>query len=80
MLRQDVIDAVERGRFHIHAVKTVDDAMELLTGLDAGEADQQGRYPDRSVNGKVRTALRRLAEHRRKFAAALGGDGEADPD
>jgi len=80
MLRQDVIDAVERGRFHIHAVKTVNDAMELLTGLDAGEADQQGRYPDRSVNGKVRAALRRLAEHRRKFAAAFGGDGDGDRD
>lgn len=61
MLRQDVIAAAAAGRFHIYAVNTVDQAIALLTGLPAGEADAQGTYPEGSLNGKVASRLSELA-------------------
>ena len=61
MLRQDVIAAAAAGRFHIYAVNTVDQAIALLTGLPAGEADAQGTYPEGSLNGKVGSRLSELA-------------------
>ncbi|MCF8040102.1 MAG: AAA family ATPase, partial [Desulfohalobiaceae bacterium] len=45
MLRQDVIDAVEAGNFFIHAVETIDQGLEILSGLTAGEPDESGVYP-----------------------------------
>jgi len=54
MLRADVVDAVAAGRFTIHAVQTVDDALEVLTGLPAGDA---GTPDDATVNGRVAKRL-----------------------
>ncbi len=68
MLRQDVIDAVEAGKFHIHAVKTIDQGLEILTGLTSGEPDDTGAYPEESVNGKVQRRLKEFAEKRKRFA------------
>ena len=82
MLRRDVIDAVEAGRFHIHAVETIDQGLELLTGVPAGEPDEEGNYPEDSLNGRIFTRLKDLAEERRKFGRDLeeheeGGSGES---
>lgn len=60
MLRQDVITGAAIGRFRIYAVDTVDQAIALLTGLPAGEADAQGEYPKDSLNGKVAARLSEL--------------------
>ena len=68
MLRQDVIDAVEDGKFHIYAVKTIDQGIEILTGMLSGEPDETGIYPDSTVNGKVQRRLKQLADKRRRFA------------
>jgi predicted ATP-dependent protease len=70
MLRRDVVGAVAEGRFHVHAVETVDEGMELLTGLPAGARDEQGNYPAKSVNGKVEERLRELARQLRTFLPA----------
>jgi predicted ATP-dependent protease len=70
MLRQDVIDAVREERFHVYAVETIDQGIEILTGLPAGEPDEDGKYPEESINGKVHKRLSDLAEMRRRFAAA----------
>jgi predicted ATP-dependent protease len=59
MLRPDVIKAVEDGRFHLYAVSTIDEGIELLTGVPAGAPDRKGNYPPKSVNGRV---AKRLAE------------------
>jgi len=59
MLRPDVVQAVKDGKFHIYAVATIDEGIELLTGVPAGEADKKGVYPPGTVNGKV---MARLAE------------------
>jgi predicted ATP-dependent protease len=57
MLRQDVVEAVRAGRFHVYAITTVDEGLALLTGREAGERGADGRYPDGSVNAAVESAL-----------------------
>ena len=59
MLRRDVVAAVEDGRFHLYAVSTIDEGIELLTGVTAGTPDAKGNYPADTVNGRV---MKRLAE------------------
>ncbi|MBV2129572.1 Lon protease family protein [Arsukibacterium indicum] len=59
VLRAEVIAAVAEQKFHIYVVKTVDEALSLLTGEDAGEMNRRGQYPKKSVNGR---AMQRLAE------------------
>jgi lon-related putative ATP-dependent protease len=59
MLKQALVDAVRAAKFHVFAVKHVEQAMELLSGLDAGVANERGVYPDRTINGMVQ---QRLAE------------------
>jgi len=75
MLRSDVVEAAREGQFHVWAVQTVDEGIELLTGTPAGEADPDGRFPDRSVNERVAARLAELAESARAFSAARR-DGE----
>lgn len=57
MLRPDVVEAAAAGRFHVWPVATVDEAMELLTGLPAGEPDARGHLPRGSLNERVAQAL-----------------------
>jgi lon-related putative ATP-dependent protease len=67
MLRQDVIDAVEEGTFWVLTVSTVDQAMEALTGLPAGEAAEDGSFPEGTINARVESRLQELAEQRLRF-------------
>lgn len=76
MLAPRVVDAVAAGRFHVWAVDRVDDAIELLTGMPAGELDVQDRYPAGSLNAKVAERLWFLAEVARDFKGV--GDGAAE--
>ncbi len=62
MLRQDVIDAVSRGQFHIYPVETIDQGIELLTGVEAGEPNPEGHYPDGTVNHSVQHRLYEMAK------------------
>lgn len=57
MLREDVVEAVENGQFHIYAIDTVDDGIELLTGVPAGKPDKRGRFPKGTVNYQVQQSL-----------------------
>jgi len=75
MLRADVVEAARAGRFHVWAVETVDEGIELLTGTPAGEAGPDGRFPDASVNARVAARLADLAEKARAFSGARGGTG-----
>ena len=72
MLRRDVVAAAERGRFHIYPVEMIDQGIELLTGVTAGEADGDGRFPPDTVNGRVEATLLEFAERARAFTG--GGD------
>ena len=57
MLREDVVEAVENGKFHIYAIDTVDDGVELLMGMPAGKRDKRGNFPRNSVNYHVQQSL-----------------------
>lgn len=70
LLKQEVVDAVAEGRFHVYAVSMIDEGLEILTGRSAGERRRDGTFPEDSVNGLARTKLHGLAEAARKFAAA----------
>jgi predicted ATP-dependent protease len=67
MLRREVIEAVAAGRFHVHPVTTVDQALELLTGRPAGQRDAAGEFPEGTVNRLVATRLAEFAETWRAF-------------
>ena len=78
MLRKDVVDAVREGRFHVWAIDTVDQGIEVLTGVPAGEPDSRGRYPPGTINRLVMDELaklaRRAAARPRRRAASHNGD------
>lgn len=57
MLKEDIVKAVEEGKFHVWAVDTVDDGIELLTGIKAGKPDKNGKYPKGTVNAIVSEKL-----------------------
>lgn len=57
MLKHEVVEAVAAGRFHVAAVSNVDQAIELLTGLPIGEADEQGIVAEGTINYLVATSL-----------------------
>ncbi len=62
MLRHDVVDAVAAGRFAVYPIATVDEGIEVLTGVPAGEPDDEGAYPDGTVNRMVADRLAEMAE------------------
>ena len=69
MLRRDVVQAVKDGQFRIFPVETIDQGIELLTGIPAGERDSNGKFPAESLNGRVEARLIQLAEKRERFGA-----------
>ncbi|MFA4965209.1 MAG: AAA family ATPase [Thermoleophilia bacterium] len=74
MLRHDVVDAVAAGRFAIYPIATIDEGLEVLTGLPAGERNARGRYPAGTVNRMVADRLAELAEKSRALWPALPGE------
>jgi predicted ATP-dependent protease len=68
MLRADVVAAVESDNFHIYAVSTIDEALTLLLGVEAGESDDEGLYPANSVNGKAMARVEALIALSRTFS------------
>jgi lon-related putative ATP-dependent protease len=76
MLRQDVVDAAGTGQFHIYPIETIDQGIELLTGVPAGDADKGGNFPPDTVNGRVQATLATFAERARAFAAGSANTEE----
>jgi lon-related putative ATP-dependent protease len=74
MLREDVVEAVREGRFKVHSVSTIDEALELLTGVTAGERAPDGTYPSGSINALVQAQLTRYAERLREFTSDIRGE------
>jgi lon-related putative ATP-dependent protease len=79
MLRREVVEAVEAGRFHIYPVRTIDEGIELLTGVEAGIAGEDGHFPAGTVNERVARRLRELTEAQIAFAKAAESGG-SDPE
>lgn len=76
MLRQDVVDAAREGNFHIYPVSTIDEAITLLTGIDAGVVDEDGEFPENSINGRVNARLEELAHLRHDFGKSSDDESE----
>ena len=62
MLRKDVVAAIEAGKFHIYPVRTVEEGIEILTGVPAGVQDDEGKSPPDSVYGRVDARVREMAK------------------
>lgn len=57
MLREDIVQSVGNGQFHIYAVSTIEEGIELLTGVAAGELDSEGHYPEGSLYSRIEAKL-----------------------
>jgi lon-related putative ATP-dependent protease len=68
MLRQEIIDAVKEGKFHIYAVSTIDEGLEVLTDVPAGKKRKDGTYLKDSINYKVDKQLKEMANKLRRFS------------
>jgi lon-related putative ATP-dependent protease len=67
MLREDVVTAVREGQFNIYPVDSIDQGIEILTGVKAGERGPDGHFPAGTVNRRVDDRLRQFAEQARAF-------------
>ncbi len=72
MLRQDVIDSVAAGKFHIYPVKNIDEGIRILTGIEAGEINEDGTYPENSINALVNAKLEKMARRLTEFGKEKG--------
>jgi lon-related putative ATP-dependent protease len=73
MLNDEVVQAVREGRFHVWAVRTIDEGVELLTGRPAGVREADGGYPEGSVHRLVAGRLRSYAERFQPLAISPDG-------
>lgn len=76
MLHRRVREAIEGGQFHVYPVETIDQGIEILTGMTAGERQTDGNFPDGTFNQRVADRLRELAEIRSKFGRQRQDDEE----
>jgi predicted ATP-dependent protease len=67
MLNEKVKGAIADGKFHIYPIATIDEGISILTGVPAGECDEQGNYPEGTVNRAVIDRLKFLAEKAREL-------------
>jgi lon-related putative ATP-dependent protease len=68
MLREDVVEAVREGKFHVYPVSTIDEGIAVLTSREAGERQEDGTYPEGTVNFLANAQLEELATKLREFA------------
>lgn len=78
MLDEEVVESVREGKFHIYAVKTVDEGMEILTGVPAGERGEDGNYPEGTVNYLVEKKLKEYNEALKKMENGEEEEGEGE--
>lgn len=67
MLKEEVVEAIKNGKFHIWAVKDVDEGIEILTGMPAGKPKEDGTYPEGTVNYIVSQKLLELAKKAKRI-------------
>jgi predicted ATP-dependent protease len=79
MLREDVVEAVKAGKFAVHAVDTIDQGIEILTGIKSGARGDDGHFEAGSINRSVEETLRAFAERGRAFARRPEGSAGDSP-
>jgi lon-related putative ATP-dependent protease len=73
MLHEDVTEAAAQGKFHIYAVSTVDEGIELLTGIPAGQRRNDGRFPKGTINYLVDRRLKEMSESLKAYQPEAPG-------
>ncbi len=69
MLKPEVVEAVKAGKFHVYHIKTIDEGIEILTGIHAGQKRKDGKYTKDTVNYLVNLRLQKLAIGMKEFYA-----------
>jgi predicted ATP-dependent protease len=67
MLKEELLEAAKTGKFSVYPVRTIDDGIELLTGVPAGERLPDGAYKEGTVNYLVNKRLQEMAEMAREY-------------
>jgi lon-related putative ATP-dependent protease len=67
MLKEEIVEAAKEGKFRIYPIKTIDEGIEVLTGVKAGERQKDGTFEEGTVNYRVDKRLRQMAEKLREF-------------
>ena len=80
MLDQEVVEAVKEGKFHIWPVSTIEEGIELLTGIPAGTIQPDGTYPEETIFGKADARLRQIGEIVREYGKGMEEGGKRNDD
>jgi predicted ATP-dependent protease len=80
MLKEDVVEAVKENKFHVYSVKTIDEGIEVLTGVKAGALGKGGEYEEGTVNFKVNEHLKDMAGKLREFSAVATEEKRKEED
>ena len=80
MLREEVVEAVRQGQFHIYSASTIDEGIEFLTGVKAGSQLPDGSFEEGSVNQRVSQRLRDMARNLRDFMRSPSEEGSKNPE
>ncbi len=75
MLRDDVVAAVRDGKFSVYSVATIDEGIEILTSVAAGERGDDGQFPQGTLNHLVEQKLIGFAGARKSFGKSQADDG-----
>jgi lon-related putative ATP-dependent protease len=75
MLREDVVEAIEKGLFHIWAIENIDDGVKILMGIEAGERQPDGTYPEGTLHHIVEERLKEMTELMQKIEQREGKEG-----
>ncbi len=76
MLKEDIIEAVRGGKFHIYPVETIDQGIEILTGQPAGERGADGTYPEGTINWAIEKRLLEFAKGLKAFRSEKETEAE----
>jgi lon-related putative ATP-dependent protease len=71
LLKKDLLEAIKNNEFHIYTIETIDEAIEILLGVPAGERNDEGNYPEGTVNFLVEKQLEEFAKIHRRWARGL---------
>jgi lon-related putative ATP-dependent protease len=78
MLKEEIVDAVKAGKFHIYSAKTIDEGIEVLTGAVAGERRKDGAFEEGTVNYRVDKQLKDMAEKLKEFPSVPTGEKKSE--
>ncbi len=76
MLKNEVVDAVEKGKFNIYSIDNIEDGIEILTGMPPGKLQPDGAYPEKTFNYMVAAKLKELSEALKGEKENNNGDGK----